>query len=124
MIVGIGALHHSIKKPSFRSNFSGAVHSIALDLGALNIQRGRDHGLPSYVKWRKYCGLDGPGEISTWAQLASAIESPELRAKLQQLYGHPGNIDLWVGGLMERPVQGGRYVQIYIVSKSYFDAEI
>ena len=79
-------------------------------MGALNIQRGRDHGLPSYVKWRKYCGLDGPGEISTWAQLASAIESPELRAKLQQLYGHPGNIDLWVGGLMERPVQGGRYV--------------
>ena len=102
-------LNHSFK-PSFWANFSGAVHSIALDLGALNIQRGRDHGLPSYVKWRKHCGLDGPGEISTWGELASAIESPELRGKLQQLYGHPGNIDLWVGGLMERPVQGGRYV--------------
>ena len=80
-----------------------------MDLGALNIQRGRDHGLPSYVKWRKHCALDEAGEISTWEELASAIESSELRSKLQQLYGHPGNIDLWVGGLMERPVPGGRY---------------
>ena len=85
-----------------------------MDLGALNIQRGRDHGLPSYVKWRRHCGLDEFGEISTWDQLASAIESTELRSKLQQLYGHPGNIDLWVGGLMERPVPGGRYKCISI----------
>ena len=64
-------------------------NEVALDLAALNIQRGRDHGLPSYNQFRKLCGLGSVGRI---ADLKQEIKSQDVREKLQQLYGHPGII--------------------------------
>ncbi|CAG0914310.1 unnamed protein product [Notodromas monacha] len=82
--------------------FEGA-HRIPLDLAAINIQRGRDHGLPGYGAWRKHCGF---GEPQNFDELWDVIRNVKLREKLFQLYGHPGNMDPWVGFLAEDPLPG------------------
>ena len=46
-----------------------------MDLVALNVQRGRDHGLAPYVKWRQLCGLRS---IKSWKMFASVVSSPEV----------------------------------------------
>ncbi|KAM3611950.1 uncharacterized protein V6R79_026304 [Siganus canaliculatus] len=78
---------------------------LALDLGALNMQRGRDHGLPGYNKWRKFCGLSQPRNLQ---ELAVVLNNTVLAEKLLNLYGTPDNIDVWLGGVAEPFVRGGR----------------
>jgi peroxidase len=36
----------------------------SLDLIAFNVQRGRDHGLPGYNAFRRYCGLQPVASFS------------------------------------------------------------
>lgn len=97
-------------------------------MAALNIQRGRDHALPNYNEWRRYCKLP---VAETFDDLKQEISSQSLREKLQQLYGHPsiliklnitfdeifsfisfsfptGNIDVWVGCMAEDLIEGGK----------------
>ncbi|VDO67036.1 unnamed protein product [Heligmosomoides polygyrus] len=74
-------------------------HEVALDLAVLNIQRGRDHGLPGYTEYRRFCNLSVP---ETWDELAADIPDGSVRARLRGLYGHPANVDLWVGGIAEQ----------------------
>ncbi|XP_067135162.1 peroxidasin isoform X2 [Centruroides vittatus] len=82
------------------------AHLVAQDLASLNIQRGRDHALPSYNEWRKFCNLS---VAESFHDLRHEIHNFELREKLRELYGHPGNIDLWVGGVSEDPVDGAKF---------------
>ncbi|KAK2842367.1 hypothetical protein Q5P01_012567 [Channa striata] len=82
-----------------------AQGGMPLDLGALNLQRGRDHGLPGYTSWRRFCGLSVPNSTS---ELAKILGDFTLAHKFQVLYGTPHNIDLWVGAISEPALPGGR----------------
>ncbi|XP_011380530.1 thyroid peroxidase, partial [Pteropus vampyrus] len=75
------------------------------DLASLNLQRGRDHGLPGYNEWREFCGLPG---LQTWATLSSAMASGDAAGRMRDLYKHPNNIDVWLGGLAEGFLPGAR----------------
>lgn len=71
-----------------------------LDLAALNIQRGRDHGLPDYNDIRKfYTGTPA-------RTFADITKNTTLAAALQTQYGTIDNIDLWIGILAEDMLPG------------------
>ena len=71
-----------------------------LDLASLNIQRGRDHGLPDYNTVRVAFGL---ARVTSMAQVTSNVV---LQAQLLSLYGSVDSMDLWVAGLAEDHVAG------------------
>ncbi|XP_062396246.1 eosinophil peroxidase-like [Sardina pilchardus] len=93
-------MHNELRERLFE--FLGHV---ALDLAALNMQRGRDHGLPGYNSWRGFCGLSQP---STLDELAEVLNNTDLAQDLMDLYGTVDNIDVWLGGVAEPFVDGGR----------------
>ncbi len=79
-----------------RNMLFGAPGSGGLDLAALNIQRGRDHGLADYNTIRQSYGLS---RVTTFDQITSDLKVQQL---LRQLYGSVDAIDVWVGGLAEQ----------------------
>ncbi|XP_035658181.1 peroxidase mlt-7-like [Branchiostoma floridae] len=80
------------------------IPNISFDLAAINIQRGRDHGLPGYNAFREKCGLH---RAPRFDDLSPEIPDATTREKLQTLYRDVDDIDLFVGGLAEKSVPGG-----------------
>lgn len=71
-----------------------------LDLASLNIQRGRDHGLPDYNSVRIALGL------TPAASFADVSSDPTVQARLAAAYLDVNEIDPWVGALSEDHVPG------------------
>lgn len=76
--------------------------SFGLDLVAVNIQRGRDHGIPPYNAWRKLCGLP---VIHSFEELNNIMD-PDAAAKIASLYDSVDDIDFFVGGNSEYHIKG------------------
>merc|ERR1712110_509839 len=68
-----------------------------LDLVAVNIQRGRDHGLPGSNKYREICTGN---KAKDWADLRKSIE-PRHIEQMRRVYKSVDDVDLYLGGFLE-----------------------
>ncbi|XP_055955583.1 peroxidase-like protein 3 [Patella vulgata] len=78
--------------------FESAMGSF--DLGAFNIQRGRDHGLPPYNTFRKFCNLPEANNFNS-EQFEKTARKP-----LKKTYKSVDDIDVFVGGMAEQNENG------------------
>ncbi|XP_037911151.1 uncharacterized protein LOC119651583 isoform X2 [Hermetia illucens] len=83
--------------------FQSGSFPFGLDLAAINIQRGRDHGIPPYTSWREPCGLT---PIQNWHDFEKVVGIASAK-RISHAYRSVHDIDLFVGGIAERPVIGG-----------------
>ena len=90
------------------SNFAADVtehlfegeETLGMDLVALNIQRGRDHGLATYNDAR---AATGQRRAASWDDLRGDMPDDAISA-LRAVYGHVDDVDLFIGGVLERPL--------------------
>lgn len=99
------------------------------DLAAINIARGREVGLPSLNELRAYLynhglalgahasdfGMTAKGNpalkpYASWAEFAANLRDPALVESFKKVYGsadvNVNKVDIWIGGLAEKPVDG------------------
>ena len=84
--------------------FTESPERIGMDLASLNIQRGRDHGIPSYRKWQRLCE-------NVYPKRNASFHFRSVERALRDVYGTEGfneGMDLWVGGLAERKLPGAQ----------------
>ncbi|KAF6036601.1 hypothetical protein EB796_005080 [Bugula neritina] len=87
--------HHLEKTFRFSNRTAGG-----LDLAAVNIQRGRDHGVPSYTVMRRLCRLPVPESFAD-------LDMPDkVKNKLMRVYNSVEDIDAWTGAVSERRMPG------------------
>jgi len=79
--------------------FQGTNNDFGMDLVALNIQRGRDHGIPPYAALREACGLPRP---SSFDDLRDVMR-PEAIERFRRIYASVDDIDAFPAGIAETP---------------------
>ncbi|KAG8198386.1 hypothetical protein JTE90_021631 [Oedothorax gibbosus] len=97
-------LDHSITEEVTNHLFENKqVPFSGMDLAALNLQRARDHGVPGYNEYRKFCNLT---KVKSFDELSKEIPS-HIIERLKSIYNHVDDIDLFSGGLAEKALHGG-----------------
>ncbi len=86
-----------------RNNLFGPPGSGGLDLAAINIQRGRELGIPDYAT--VYNSLNPDATIENFADLIP-IFGADVVPLFEEAYDSVDQIDLWIGGLAEIAIEG------------------
>jgi len=82
--------------------FQAKNASFGMDLVALNLQRGRDHGIPGYNTFRELCGLKRAKSVEYFTDLI-----PEkIVDRLKLIFDDVDDVDLFIGAISEVPVPG------------------
>lgn len=95
---------------------------IVADLMAINIQRGRDHGLAPYINFRRACGLDRDIEGSLARKFTDLVNiNKEQLKRIASSYISTFDIDLFVGGISEEPQTGSILGQTFtcLIARSF-----
>jgi len=74
-----------------------------LDMGAIDIQRGRDHGIGPYSDYRVFCGLPRARSFDDLEQWMPTDAVNRIRS----VYQNVEDVDLYIGLMSENPVPGG-----------------
>lgn len=89
-----------------RNFLFGAPGEGGLDLAAININRGRERGIPDYNTLREDFGLP---RVATFTDICS---DPEVSNRLESIYGSVDNLDAWVGMLAEDHMKNALYGEL------------
>lgn len=86
----------------FQSQSSKTSPTKRFSLPAININRGRDHGLQPYNQYRALCGLNYAKDFDDLYNIPK-----EVRKQLASVYSHVNDIDLFIGGISEETLKDG-----------------
>ncbi|KAH3843834.1 hypothetical protein DPMN_117365 [Dreissena polymorpha] len=107
MATTIAEQEDSIVVSDLTESVFGPLEFSRRDLAALNIQRGRDHGLADYNSVRESYGLP---RKQTWASINPLGYNLKEIAAVRALYNKSGDglddIDLFTGGMLETTAEG------------------
>lgn len=96
------SLNSYLANDLFADSISKKAETKRFSLPALNINRGRDHGLQPYNNYRALCGLNYAKDFDDLYNIPKAT-----REQLMRVYKDVNDIDLFIGGISEDTLKGG-----------------
>lgn len=110
IIRGLASQENEAFDPKYNDDLQNKFYkkgSYGLDALSLDIQRSRDHGLPSYAAFRTFCNI---GKSDKFDDFREQMRKEEVDS-LKKIYSNPKDVDLIVGALMEESCPIGSQIK-------------